>query len=129
MSGSPRPLGSLILIIVAVLVAMAVFWVGFMLAPAAVLLIFYLALSAGERGRHQRREIEQESGPLAIPPGSSELRAAGGSSEPGSSQPGRQLGTRRAGERPPRRASHPIVTESELVETGSASNQPKGARP
>jgi hypothetical protein len=55
MSDSAHPLGPLMLLIVGVLVALAVFWIGFMLAPAAVLLISYLALSAGERGRNQRR--------------------------------------------------------------------------
>ena len=65
MSDSARPLGPLILLIVGVLVALAIFWIGFMLAPAAVLLISYLALSAGERGRRQRRE-ELDPPELAI---------------------------------------------------------------
>jgi hypothetical protein len=64
MSDSARPLGPLMLLIVGVLVALAIFWIGFMLAPAAVLLISYLALSAGERGRNQRRA---EANALELP--------------------------------------------------------------
>jgi hypothetical protein len=64
MSETARPLSSLILMIVAVLVALAIFWVGFMLAPAAVLLISYLALSAGERADRQRR---LQASPLESP--------------------------------------------------------------
>jgi hypothetical protein len=48
------PLGPMIVVIAAVLLGLAVFWVGFMLAPAIVLLIGYLALSAGDRARRQR---------------------------------------------------------------------------
>jgi hypothetical protein len=70
-SDSARPLGSMILLIVGVLVALAIFWVGFMLAPAAVLLISYFALSAGERGRHQR---QPDVNPLELTNGS--VRAA-----------------------------------------------------
>lgn len=49
-----RPLTPVILVIIGVMVASAVFWVGFMLAPAAVLLVGYLALSAGDRAQRQR---------------------------------------------------------------------------
>jgi hypothetical protein len=49
-----RPLTPMILVVIAVMVASAVFWVGFMLAPAAVLLVGYLALSAGDRAQRQR---------------------------------------------------------------------------
>jgi hypothetical protein len=49
-----RPLTPVILVVIAVMAASAVFWVGFMLAPAAVLLVGYLALSAGDRAQRQR---------------------------------------------------------------------------
>lgn len=49
-----RALTPIVIVVVAVMVAMAVFWVGFMLAPAAVLLVGYLALSAGDRAHRQR---------------------------------------------------------------------------
>ena len=49
-----RPLTPVVIVVVAVMVASAVFWVGFMLAPAAVLLVGYLALSAGDRAQRQR---------------------------------------------------------------------------
>lgn len=65
MNESAHPLGPLVLMIAGVLLALAVFWVGFMLAPAAVLVIFYLALSAGERARRQRA---QTSDPPEMPP-------------------------------------------------------------
>ncbi|HEY7962145.1 MAG TPA: hypothetical protein VID29_09505 [Solirubrobacteraceae bacterium] len=53
-AGPNRPFGPVVLVIVGVMVATAVFWIGFMLAPALVLLIGYLALSAGDRARRQR---------------------------------------------------------------------------
>ncbi|HEV3071595.1 MAG TPA: hypothetical protein VGY76_09275 [Solirubrobacteraceae bacterium] len=49
-----RPLTPMVIVVVAVMIATAVFWVGFMLAPAAVLLVGYLALLAGDRAHRQR---------------------------------------------------------------------------
>lgn len=49
-----RPLTPVFIVVIAVMVGMAVFWVGFMLAPAAVLLVGYLALTAGDRAHRQR---------------------------------------------------------------------------
>ncbi len=49
-----RALTPMVIVVIAVMIAMAVFWVGFMLAPAAVLLVGYLALSAGDRAQRQR---------------------------------------------------------------------------
>ncbi len=124
MSDSPRPLGPLILLIVGVLLAMAVFWVGFMLAPAAVLLISYLALSAGERGRHRSRDPE----PLELPaasPGSQESAEAGRRRAP---REGAQLGVRRGRAAGVRGEQESDLTESDLVEAGSASSQSKGAQ-
>ncbi len=57
-----RPLAPVILVIAGVMVASAVFWVGFMLAPAMVLLVGYLALSAGDRS--QRRHPPTPRAPL-----------------------------------------------------------------
>lgn len=56
-----RPLTPLVIVIVAVMIALAVFWVGFMLAPAAVLLVGYLALSAGDRAQRQRLSAARAS--------------------------------------------------------------------
>jgi hypothetical protein len=124
MSDSPRPLGPLILLIVGVLLAMAVFWVGFMLAPAAVLLISYLALSAGERGRHRSRDPE----PLELPaasPGSREPAGAGGRAAP---REGTQLGVRRSRAAGVRGEQEADLTESDLVQAGSAGSQSRGAQ-
>jgi hypothetical protein len=124
MSDSPRPLGPLILLIAGVLLAMAVFWVGFMLAPAAVLLISYLALSAGERGRHRSRDPE----PLELPaasPGSRGPAGAGGRTDP---REGTQLGARRSRAAGVRGEQVSDLTESGLVEAGSASSQSRGAQ-
>jgi hypothetical protein len=128
MSDSPRPLGPLILLIVGVLVAMAVFWVGFMLAPAAVLLISYLALSAGERGRHQRQPSSESLELPAATPGVQPPAGPGGRTDP---QPGAQLGARRsraAGVRRSQESDPSDPTESDLVEAGSATSQSRGAQ-
>jgi hypothetical protein len=125
-TSSPRPLGPLILLIAGVLLAMAIFWVGFMLAPAAVLLIFYLALSAGERARHQQRAesglLEQTVDPVGIRASVQSGRA--GSSGP---RPGAQIGGRRMTEAGIRGEAQP-PEDSELVQAGSVSSQPRGAR-
>jgi hypothetical protein len=122
-SGSPRPLGPLILLIAGVLFALAVFWVGFMLAPAAVLLISYLALSAGERASRQQRE---QSSRLE---GEGELDAvAGAQAAPsGVPAPGAQIGARRVGEAGLRHQTR-SPAEAELVRAGSVSSQQRGAR-
>jgi hypothetical protein len=110
----------MVLLIVGVLVAMAVFWVGFMLAPAGVLLISYLALSAGERARPQRAPspsaLEIPAGPQAPAGGPSSTRAGG------------QLGARQRAEAGVRLEAQPARTESELVEAGSVESKPRGVR-
>jgi hypothetical protein len=118
MSESPQPLGPLILLIVGVLLALAIFWVGFMLAPAAVLLISYLALSAGERARRQRAP---EPEPLELP--TSSQGASGGHM---GTTPGGQLGARRR-MTGVRREEQAGPSESDLVEAG-ATSQPRGAQ-
>ena len=125
MQESPRPLGPLILVIVGVLVALAVFWVGFMLAPAAVLLISYLALSAGERARPQRA---QGPGPLEVPAGSADTQAPVVPGGPTSTRAGRQLGARRSAEAGVRLEAESASTEPDLVEAGSVESQSRGAR-
>jgi hypothetical protein len=134
-TGSPRPLGPFILAITGVLLAMAIFWVGFMLAPAAVLLIFYLALSAGERARHQQRAASSEHEPAADAPGagaSTQSGPSGSSAQSGpggfpAPRPGTQMGARRTAEAGVRREAQPPA-DSELVQAGSVSSQPRGAR-
>jgi hypothetical protein len=119
MSESPRPLGPLILLIVGVLVALAVFWVGFMLAPAAVLLISYLALSAGERARHQR---PQSSDPFALPSGSQAQDAEDATTV----RAGGQLGARHRNIT--RREQEPDIEQSDLVEAGTTTSGSRGAQ-
>jgi hypothetical protein len=118
MSDSARPLGPLILMIVGVLVALAIFWIGFMLAPAAVLLISYLALSAGERGRHQR---QGDTSPLELASASTDTSAhrTGEGDRQGAWVEGRRgeaVGDRSNGELEDRRdgptgAPHPVGNE------------------
>lgn len=127
-ASSSRPLSALILGIAGVLLALAVFWVGFMLAPAAVLLIGYLALSAGERARH--REVAQssavESAEAAGSRAAMQARAAGEQGAPAMSRPGAQIGARRGAEMgASREAAAPV--EQELAQAGYVS-QSRGAR-
>jgi hypothetical protein len=124
-SGSPRPLGPLILLIVGVLLALAIFWIGFMLAPAAVLLISYLALSAGEKADRKRRAESSQHEP-AIELGASRTPQSSTGPSTASRTP-TQFGARRMSEssiQPQAQAP----ADSELVQAGSVSSQPRGAR-
>jgi hypothetical protein len=55
MSGSERTTLMTVVVIAAVLIGFAVFFIGFLVAPLALLLVLYLALSTSDRAHRRRR--------------------------------------------------------------------------